>query len=203
MRPRRRGERARLLAVAQPQLSLSYSFEDYVRFETSAHDKHEFVSGLILAMAGGTLEHSALCSAVIVALGAQLAGRRCRVFESNARVRVQSSGNAYYPDASVVCGQLEIDREDARSLLNPVVIVEVLSPTTERYDRLDKLEDYQRISTLQHVVLLGHAAPQLEVWTRTASGWLHTLYEPGAQAPLSAIDCQLDVTALYRDPLRE
>ena len=104
-------------------LHLGYSFAEYVRYERDAREKHEFVRGLILAMAGGTIEHGALIAAVISALGARLRDRPCRTFDSNVRVRVAASGNAYYPDASVVCGKLEADPEDPLSIGNPTVLV--------------------------------------------------------------------------------
>ena len=180
---------------------LHYSFKEYVAFERDAREKHEFVSGLILAMAGGTLEHSALCSAVIVSLGSQLSGQRCRVYDSNARVRVRESGNAYYPDASVVCDRVERDPDDSPSLTNPVVLVEVLSPSTEQYDRTDKFTDYRKIPSLRHIVHVAHDKPQLDVWTLTAGKWDLRRFTAGQQAALSAIDCTLDVAELYRDPL--
>ncbi|HMR07667.1 MAG TPA: Uma2 family endonuclease [Polyangiaceae bacterium] len=99
--------------------------------------------GLILAMAGGTLEHARLTAAVIAALASQLQGKRCAVFDSNARVRVPASGNAYYPGASVVCGSALTDPEDGLSMINPTVLVEVLSPSTVDYDRTEKLLDYR------------------------------------------------------------
>jgi Uma2 family endonuclease len=188
--------------VANPAPALSYSFRDYVAFEKSAHEKHEFVAGLILAMAGGTLEHSARCSNVIVALGTQLAGKRCRIFESNARIRILASGNAYYPDASIVCGTPEVDPEDGLSLTNPVVLVEVLSPSTEEYDRTDKLFDYQRIASLKHVVHVAHDEQQVAVFTRSDGAWVRRSYGPGESLELGALGCEIDVAAIYHDPLR-
>lgn len=187
--------------VANPAPALSYSFREYVAFEKSAHEKHEFVAGLILAMAGGTLEHSARCSNIIVALGTQLAGKRCRVFDSNARIRVVASGNAYYPDASIVCDSPEVDSEDGLSLTNPVVLVEVLSPSTEEYDRTDKLSDYQRIASLKHVVHVAHDKQQIVVFTRSDDAWASRSYGFGESAELSALGCGLDVAAVYHDPL--
>src|SRR5262245_4864805 len=110
------------MVAAAPRLG--YSFRDYVRFESDARERHEFVAGLILAMAGGTVEHARRTAKLIEVLGTQLKGR-CNVFDSNARIRVQASGNAYYPDASVVCGKVETDPEDSLSAVNPTVLVEV------------------------------------------------------------------------------
>jgi Uma2 family endonuclease len=189
-----------LLAMSGAAPSLRYSFEEYVRFESEATEKHEFVSGLILAMAGGTLEHIACCSACIASLVAQLAGKKYQVFDSNARVRARS-GNAYYPDVSVVCGELRRDPGDELSLTNPVVLIEVLSPSTEVYDRTDKLTDYQQIDSVEHVVFVAHAEQRLDVWTRLDGEWKMTSYAAGERAQLPAIECYLDVTELYRNPL--
>lgn len=182
-------------------LHLRYSFAEYVRFEKDAREKHEYVRGLIIAMAGGTLEHSALIAAVNASLTLELRGRPCRTFDSNARVRVAATGNAYYPDASVVCGSLQTDPEDKLSLANPTVLVEVLSPSTAAYDRTDKLADYQRIPSLRHVVHVFHDEQRVDVWTRLENDWKCSTHRSGESAPLSAIDCALDVTELYRDPL--
>lgn len=123
-----------------PAPRLGYSFREYVRFQRDAREKHEFVGGLILAMAGGTLEHARRTAKIIELSGAQLRERRCSVLDSNARIRVQASGNAYYPDASVFCGTVEADPEDSLSAVNPIVLVEILSPSTAEYDCTDKLD---------------------------------------------------------------
>jgi Uma2 family endonuclease len=180
---------------------LHYSFSEYVRFERDAHERHEFVRGLILAMAGGTLEHARLTAALIATLSAQLQGKRCAVLDSNARVRVLATGNAYYPDASVVCGTLQKDPEDEFSLVNPIVLVEVSSPSTEEYDRGEKLSDYQLVPSVQHIVHVAHDERRVEVWTRDRSSFRHHTYRTGDSASLGAIDVTLDVDALYRDPL--
>src|SRR5690242_3420653 len=182
-------------------LHLQYSFAEYVRFERDAREKHEYVRGMILAMAGGMLEHSALIVAVTSALSGQLRGRPCRVLESNARVRVAATGNAYYPDASVACGSLQTDPEDKLSLANPTVLVEVLSPSTAAYDLTDKLADYQRIPSLRHVVHVFHDQARIDVWTRVENQWTSTTHRSGESAVLAAIGCTLDVTEVYRDPL--
>lgn len=117
------------------------------------------------------------------------------------RVRVAASGNAYYPDASVVCGKLQADPEDALSIGNPTLLVEVLSPSRASHDRTDKLADYQRIPSLKHIVHVFHDEQRVDVWTRTEKSWSCSSHRPGDSAPLPAIDCALDVTELYRDPL--
>jgi Uma2 family endonuclease len=114
---------------------------------------------------------------------------------------VLSTGNAYYPDASVIGGKPDTDPEDALSATNPVVLVEVLSPSTADYDRTDKLRDYQQIPSVRHVVHVAHDVQQIEVWSRTNDGWSKTACGAGDVAHLSAIGCSLDVSDVYRDPL--
>lgn len=187
--------------MAIPAPSLHYSFGDYMRFEAQAHERHEFVGGLILAMAGGTLEHARRTATIITQLGEQLRGRRCSVFDANARVRVRETGNAYYPDASVVCEQAEVDPDDELSITNPVVLVEVLSPSTAEYDRTDKLADYQRRPSVQHVVHVLHDSRRVEVWSRHGESWRRQAWSEGERATLAGIGCSLDVSEVYRDPL--
>ena len=174
-----------------------------MRLEEYANVKHEFVDGQILAMAGGTPEHGAMAVRVAAALVAQLRGKRCSVYSSDVRVRVGATGLSTYPDLSVVCGQEERDTEDRLALVNPVVLIEILSPSTEDYDRGEKLDHYKRIPSLREVVLIAHDRPLLEIWQRTDSAAAWTERRAGAYetARLASIDCQLDVDDLYRDPL--
>ena len=174
-----------------------------MRLEEYANVKHEFVDGQIFAMAGGTPEHGAMAVRVAASLVAQLRGRRCNVYSSDVRVRVAATGLSTYPDLSVVCGQEERDVEDRNALANPIVLIEVLSPSTEEYDRGEKLDQYKRIPNLRAVVLIAHDRPLLEVWQRTdeAAAWNQQRVGSHETARLVSIDCQLEVDDLYRDPL--
>jgi Uma2 family endonuclease len=182
---------------------VSYTFDDYVRFERDAGDKHEFVAGMILAMAGGTIEHGALCAAVLGMLRDQLRGRRCRTYDSNVRIRVAETGNAYYPDASVVCGTLDVDPSDQLSILNPSVLVEVLSPSTAAYDTTDKLVDYFKIPSLQHVVHVHHDVRRISIHTRHGAMFLLGTVGAGEVARLPCVDIALAVNEIYFDPLQK
>jgi Uma2 family endonuclease len=106
------------------------TYAEYVAAEESSAEKHEFLAGEVYAMAGGTIEHAALCAAIAGELRDALRDRPCRVFSSDARVRVQATGLSTYPDVTVVCGTLETDAEDAHAIANPIVLVEVLSDST-------------------------------------------------------------------------
>ena len=178
-----------------------YSMEDYLRLEAFSNVKHEYLDGEIYAMAGGTPEHGAVTMRVGASLVGQLRGRPCNVHSSDVRVRVVASGLDTYPDVSVVCGKEVRDTDDPQALTNPIVLVEVLSPATARYDRGKKLEHEKRIQALQEVVLVAHDERRIDVWRRTANEWEQVTAGPGETIRLTSIDCLLDLDELFRDPL--
>lgn len=180
---------------------LHYTYREYVAFERTANVKHEYVRGLILAMAGGKPEHGARAVRVMAGLAAQLRGRPCSVFDSDVRVRVRSADLAAYPDASVVCGNLQTDGEDPDAIVNPVVIVEVLSPSTAEYDRGEKLEAYQQLPSVEEVMLVDHQEARVDVVRRSGAGWVTVSYRSGESVRLESIDCALAVSDLFHDPL--
>lgn len=180
---------------------LGFSFREYLRVDSESPAKHEFLDGMILGMAGGSPEHAALAMAVGAALQRQLAGRPCRVYSADLRVRVLSTGFAGYPDVTVICDRLERDPEDASTATNPTVVVEILSPSTEHYDRGEKLRQYQQLPSLRHVVLVAHDEKRIDVFSRSDTGWELSTVGAGGRASLSGIGCTLDVDDVYRDPL--
>lgn len=163
--------------------------------------KHEFLDGMILAMAGGTPDHAALAMAVGASLNRQLEGRKCRVYGADLRVRVLATGFAGYPDVTVVCDKLETDPEDANTATNPAVVIEILSPSTAQYDRGEKLRQYQQIASLSHIVLVAHDEKRVDVWSRGDDGWKVATVSGGERAMLGGIGCALQVDDIYRDPL--
>lgn len=152
--------------------------------------------GRVTCVLGDRRKHARL-------LGGQLEGRRYRVFNSDLRIRVKATGLATYPDVTVVCGQLELDPDDVshHTVTNPKLIVEVLSPSTEDYDRGEKLEHYRKVPSLDVVLLVAQDAPRVEAWTRTAGGWSKSVYEAGSTVELASLDGQVAVDAIYHDPL--
>jgi Uma2 family endonuclease len=177
----------------------NYTYQDYVWLEEASPTKHEFLAGEIVAMAGGTPEHAAMAAEVIGQLGEQLRGGKCRVFTSDLGVRVMATGLATYPDASVVCGPTERDPEKKTNVTNPRVLVEVTSDGTEEYDRGQKLEHYKQIPSLEAVVIISHREPWIEVWSRsgTSPSWHSTRSQLGEQARIPAIECTLNVSAVF------
>jgi len=181
-----------------------FSFEDYLRLEEDAGSKHEFLAGQVWAMAGGTPEHARIAGNVLTLLNIQLSGRKCSVFPSDLRIRVKATGLGTYPDVSVICGHVELDPDDRQrhTAVNPKVLVEVLSPSTEAYDRGDKLAQYKQIATLEEIVLIAHDRRAIQVVRREADGtWSQHVAGDGELAQLASIACGLPVAEVYRDPL--
>lgn len=175
-----------------------YTYGQYLALESSSNVKHEFLDGQIYAMAGGTPEHAALAAAMVGLLFPSLMRGQCRAHSSDLRVRVRETGLATYPDVTVVCGPRQLDPDDGDAVTNPTLIAEVLSPSTEDYDRGEKFEHYQRIPSLREYVLVAQDGRRVDVWTRTGEhDWTHQAYRDGEQAALQSIDCTLDVRRLF------
>lgn len=182
-----------MTAATTPRMT----FKEYVAFEEKTELRHEFDSGEVFAMAGGTFEHGALVGAVYRTIANQLGGN-CRAFVENVRVRTPS-GKASYPDIVVVCGPVARDPEDENTLTNPRLIVEVLSEATEGYDRGKKFAHYRSCSSLlEYVLVASQDAPKIERFIKKDRIW--TIAEdagPGEVQRLASIDVTLDVNAVY------
>ena len=178
-----------------PAHTIHYTYAEYLALEASSNIRHEFLDGQIYAMAGATPEHAALAAAIIGLLFPHLRGTGCRLYDADLRVRTPS-GLATYPDISVVCGPTERDGEDQNAVANPTVVIEVLSRSTEEYDRGDKLEHYKSVPSLRQVLLVSHQDRAIEVWTRGGDGWSRVLARDGDVAKL-VIGVTLDVREVY------
>jgi Uma2 family endonuclease len=188
--------------MARPIPIARMSYGEYVAAEGKSDQRHEFLKGEVFAMAGGTPEHGALAAAMIRELGVALRGRPCRVYSSDVRVRVESTGFTTYPDASVVCGRLETDTIDRDAVVNPVLVIEVLSESTEAYDRGAKAAHYRRIPSLREYVLLSQNEPFVEVYRRNEQGRFELIEARlGERCELASVGVTFDVEAVYRNPL--
>lgn len=182
-----------------PAHRVRYEWSEYLALEESSNTKHEFLEGRIYAMAGGTPEHAALAAAMIGVLFGQLRNGRLRVHDSHLRIRVRETGLATYPDATVVFGPLERDPAHENAVTNPTLVVEVLSRSTEEYDRGDKFEHYKRIPSLRQYVLVSHREREIEVWTQDETGDRNSVTaREGEQVILASIDARIDVRELYK-----
>jgi Uma2 family endonuclease len=150
-----------------------FSVAEYYALEEAAEYRSEFFGGEIFAMAGGSARHSLISANLLRELGNRLKGKPCVAYESNLRLKIEASGLRTYPDAGVYCGKLEFDPEDSRgqTALNPTVLFEVLSPSTEAYDRGKKAENYRQIPSLKTYVLVSQDRPHVEVFERVGDGF--------------------------------
>jgi Uma2 family endonuclease len=180
------------------------SYDEYVASEARGDARHEYLAGEVFAMAGGTPEHGALAAAMIRELGAAPRGRPCRVYSSDVRVRIEATGFTTYPDASVVCGRLQTDAVDKDAIVNPVLVIEVLSDSTEAYDRGAKAAHYRRIPSLREYVLVAQDERRIEVYRRNEHGRFELLEATqGEPFELTSVGATLDVGAIYRNPLAD
>jgi Uma2 family endonuclease len=173
-----------------------YSYGVYVALEASSDTKHEYLDGQIYAMGGGSPEHSRLAAAIISSLSAQLEHRGCDTYTSDLRVRTPS-GLTTYPDVTVICGEEQRDDTELQAVTNPILLVEVLSTSTERFDRGAKFGHYKSIPTFEQYVLASSRARTIEVWTRKGDAWSSVMSVDGDVADLTSIGAKLDVRAIY------
>ncbi len=169
---------------------------EYLALEETATERHEYLDGEIFAMSGGTRAHDSLSGAVFAELRAALRGKPCAAQGPNLRVKAQATGLYTYPDALVHCGP---HFEDARktTLLNPTVVVEVLSPGTERHDRGDKFRHYRGIPSVADYLLVSTTQRQVEVFSRRETSWVLTIYEAGQVIELDSVGARLAIDAIY------
>jgi len=178
------------------------SYAEYLELDETSNVKLEFFDGEIFATAGGTPEHAALAMNVGIAMAAARE-RGCNLHSSDLRVRVLATGLAAYPDVTVVCGPKQVDPESRTTIINPSVIVEVLSDGTQDYDRGEKAEHYRQIPSLQVCMLVSHRERHIEVWRRgPAGGWSCADYRAGAIIELEAIGVSFAVDEVYRGVLQ-
>lgn len=192
-----------MLGVMNAQAKPKVSHAEYLAMEAASAVKHEFIDGDVFAMAGGTVEHGALALAVGGELRSVLKGKPCRGFSSDVRVHVRSTGASFYPDVSVVCGSTETAAEDPNAITNPVLLVEVLSESTEAYDRGAKAAHSRRLESLEEYVLVSQTERRVEVQRRNERGiWELHFFGPGEHVELSSVGVRLSVDALYANPLQ-
>jgi Uma2 family endonuclease len=162
-----------LMAMAVAHQVHRLTEAEYLEIERRAEFKSEFLDGEMFAMSGGTRSHSLIASNINRAIGNQLRGCNCVVYTSDMRVKVQANGLYTYPDVSVACGEEEFDDEQDDTLINPTVIVEVLSDSREAYDRGEKFALYRQIPSLREYLLVSQHKPLVEQYVRQDNGpWL-------------------------------
>lgn len=183
--------------TTQPQQALSE--EEYLAFERTSLIKHEYYNGHIYAMTGAKAAHNLIAGNTLAALHQQLRPKPCRVYPSDMRVKVIKTGLHTYPDIVVVCGPPQFTDKSEDTLINPVVIIEVLSPSTERYDRGMKFQHYRAIDTLHEYVLIAQDHYHIEHFSRQDSElWLfQEATDSAAGLYIASIDCHLTLQDVY------
>lgn len=194
--------------MSLPRVYESYSHAEYLALEREAEERHEYLDGEVYAMAGESAEHGAICTNIGGQLYSQLRGRDCQAFVKDMKVRSGPApqrerapkGLYSYPDLLVVCGELKFHDERRDVLLNPTVIVEVLSPSTEAFDRGEKWVRYQTwLPELSDYLLVSQSKPQLDHYHRGESGeWVYKLVNRLEDVlRLDSIDCALRLSEVY------
>ncbi len=184
-----------------PQTQPRLTAEDYLAIERSAEFKSEFFDGEIFAMSGASEPHNIIVTNTIIELGNQLKKRPCKLYANDMRVKVDPTGLYTYPDLVVMCGKAQFDDTHFDTLLNPTLIIEVLSDSTEAYDRGRKFEHYRKLESLEEYVLIAQNHPHIESYRRQSQsdqGWLLTECSGLASVfRLQSIDCQLALVEVY------
>lgn len=179
-----------------------YTLEEYLEIERSSDIKYEFWEGEIFAMSGGSISHDQIMGNMFEILRSQLQGSECRVFTNNMQVKAPAAPPYRYADGSVVCGIVELESYNGSDLLvNPVMLLEVLSPSTEANDRGDKFTRYKSITSFKEYLLIAQHRPHITLFAKQSYGtWSQTeVNDIDSHLHLPAINCTLALREVYRD----
>ncbi|HVG43258.1 MAG TPA: Uma2 family endonuclease [Longimicrobium sp.] len=181
--------------LAQPLVSRA----EYLALERRASEKSEYVDGRIYAMAGTSRFHNLIVINIVRELATQLRDRPCETYASEMRVKVQRTGMYTYPDVVAVCEEPRLEDAELDTLLNPSVIVEVLSPSTESYDRGEKFAHYRRLESLREYVLVAQTIRRIEHFRREGDHWVFTeISDPDGELALPSLGCVLRLADIYQ-----
>jgi Uma2 family endonuclease len=177
-----------------------YTPQEYLELERKAAYKSEYYAGEIFAMSGASREHNLIVANVTTSLNTQLKDRDCEVYPSDMRVRTPDTLLYTYPDVAVVCGEPQFEDDSFDTLVNPTLIVEVLSPSTETYDRTKKFADYRKIGSLKEYILIAQHECRVTQYAKQSDGtWLfREANHLEEKLHLASIDCDLELESIYR-----
>ncbi len=183
---------------AMPAAKKKWTPEEYLAWERLQPEKHEYHGGEVFAMAGATFEHNLIVANTCAELGAALRQKPCRVCASDLRVKIPATGLYTYPDATVVCGRPEFEDDTLDTLLNPLVLVEVLSESTQDYDRGTKFTNYRTIPSLRDYVLVATDEILVEHYMREEDGsWVLREHRAGERFAIASVGCEIAVDEIY------
>ena len=194
--------------MSLPRPHQPYTPDEYLHFERDSSERHEYLDGAVYAMAGESLEHSTIGSNINAILNYQLRGKPCRVLQPNMKVYARSdtdqsssslTGLFAYPDCTVVCGAPVFHDSHRDVLINPTVIVEILSKSTEAYDRGEKFARYAQLASFTDYILVSQSRPRIEHWTRQpGNDWLmHAEDGLSGNLLIRSIECALALAEVY------
>ena len=146
----------------EPQLTL----KEYLQLEQETHQKYEYYNGYVYAMAGGSYEHNTINGNIFIDIGGKLKGKSCQIMNSDTKLYLENSNSYVYPDAMIFCGEKQQAENYKDAFKNPVVVIEVLSSSTEAYDRGDKFDLYRSIPSLRYYVLVKQDEAKIQVYSR-------------------------------------
>ena len=173
--------------------------EEYLAFERKATTKNEYLNGQIIAMSGASRVHNLITGNIFNGLYTQLIERECETYASDMRVKAPQTASYAYPDVVVVCDEPRFEDGVFDTLLNPIVLIEVLSPSTEAYDRGEKFAHYRQIDALQEYVLISQDRISVEHYLRQGTQWLLTEFRAFEESlSLILIECELPLRNIYR-----
>ena len=173
--------------------------DEYLVLERKAAYKSEYFRGEIVAMSGASRAHNLITLDIATEINNQLREQDCEVYSSDMRVQITNSEAYFYPDVVVACNEPKFEDDFMDSIINPVLIIEVLSPSTEEYDRGEKFEYYKQLSSLKEYILVAQDRISVEHYAKQGTEWeLNTLENPTDILPLSTIKCTLTIKDIYR-----
>lgn len=186
--------------MSLPQTKVRYTPEQYLEMERASEVRHEYLDGVIYEMSGESLAHSQICINLAGEMRSRLRGTPCEALSPNMKVRAITKGLFAYPDLTVVCGEPLFHDQKKDVLLNPRVIFEVQSPSTERYDRTEKFMRYRNaVENLTDYVLIAQDRPYVEHFEARPDGnWIYTAYESlDSTVYIASVDCELPLLEIY------
>lgn len=161
------------MEVREPAIAYGkhkFTIEEYLAMEDIATEKHEYYKGEIFAMSGTKMPHNIISKNLFIGLGIKLKGKKCQPFGSDMRVHIKANTLFTYPDISIICGEPETLNNDNLNVLNPAIIIEILSPSTKNYDRGEKFKLYRDIPTLKEYILVDSESIHVEIFRLNEAG---------------------------------
>lgn len=173
--------------------------EEYIASERKAMVKSEYLKGQIIAMSGASLAHARIIADIVTELNIQLRGGDCEVITNDMRVKTGPKGSYFYPDVVAFCGDPQFEDNVFDTLLNPILVIAVLSPSTEVYDRGEKFSHYQELASLREYILVSQDRVRVEQYRLLKTQWVETEYQRYEDVlPLVSIGCELPLQDIYR-----